>query len=233
MSFRTQLKNRTYFAIALAVVILACNVVCVFLSNENNQKIFLWANIVSDIAVGIFLVWYISAKIIPERKALRLFKNEKETFGGVVQSFSSETLRYADFDCFPVEISDKTYYIVDNGALTFEVGKTYAFQTVSKIVVSVTKQFGDFVEKQTGSSLAQASATERNNNADSVENSESPEAQETGTEKTSEENETNAENSALNTAEQSQNGVISHYAQTEQVADFSEANSLKAVTDDE
>jgi len=132
-------KIRIAVCVALSVCVLIVNIICAVFLNEGNKIALLTVNISSDIVCGCFLIWFITEKIIPRVKLLRLAKSPSEAFSGTVEKISDGTIRYLDFDCRQVYIGGKVFYRIDGGVITFEVGDEVKINSVSGIAVAVER----------------------------------------------------------------------------------------------
>lgn len=132
-------KIRIRICVAVVLCVLAVNILCAVFMDEQNKAVMLTVNILTDIACGFFLVWFVTEKIIPRVKLLRLVRMQAETFGGRVEKISEETVRYLDFDCRQVHIDGRVFYQIDGGAVTFCVGDRVKIEAVSGVAVSVEK----------------------------------------------------------------------------------------------
>ncbi len=138
--YRKKIKNRTIICIAVAIVMVAFNVLFCLLRNDDNHKTMLALNIVFDILIGWFLIAFVSFAILPQKRTLKIFKRKRTVCKGEVVEISTDTQRVQGFDCYSVSVgveSKRTLFLPNTNEFHLEVGKVAQFFVVSNIIVEV------------------------------------------------------------------------------------------------
>ena len=88
ISFEKTIRNRTMLAICLVLATLCINVVLTWMRTDSNHTLFLILNIASDILCGLFLLPFVTLRILPQKKLLNLMRKEKENLQATVLEIS-------------------------------------------------------------------------------------------------------------------------------------------------
>ncbi len=137
-AFGEKIKKRLRFDIFLAVATLLVNILLVLLRNDHTHTWFLLANIATDIACGVYLVYDLSFHYVPQKRLLKLSKRMKETLSGVITEIEPYTTRYADLDCYCVKL-DKRRTFLPAGTLQLEVGMHVELTLSGNVILEVAK----------------------------------------------------------------------------------------------
>ena len=70
--YRQKLRQRSFLCIAVATGTLALNILFTALRTDSNHNLMLFLNIVADILAGLFLLPFISLRILPQKRLLQL-----------------------------------------------------------------------------------------------------------------------------------------------------------------
>lgn len=138
-SSKKELKRAIRQLIVLALLTLSVNLLLVCLRNDSNHDLLLWINIISDVLVAWFIVYYSSCILSIKKRKIELFNREQESHEGMVLSVSPVTERYRGFDCYRVKIGEHSYFLLDDCLAMLPVGKDIAFHTVDVLIVEVTE----------------------------------------------------------------------------------------------
>lgn len=131
---RRQVRRRTALCLLAAVLTLTLNLVLVLTVSERTNVLFCRVNIVSDVLLGIFVIWFYSEKVAPLKRLCRLACKPMTDCFGTVSSLSGDTVRYMDMDCHTLTVNDRTLFL-PAASLELSEGKAYRFRLVSNIIM--------------------------------------------------------------------------------------------------
>lgn len=120
------------FALTAAVC-----VALLLLRNERSHNLLLAADIVVSLIGCWYLVWYVTAKILPLRRLLRLDSMPETELSGTVDEISEQSERYFGFDCTPVKIGGRRLFVINNGNISLRAGEEVTVLTSHGIVKEV------------------------------------------------------------------------------------------------
>jgi len=136
--YRQKLRQRSFLCIAVATGTLALNILFTALRTDSNHNLMLFLNIAADISAGLFLLPFISLRILPQRRLLRLTQQVSETLRITIAEISPLPQRYMDLDCYPVSGDGRTLFLPAN-TLELTEGSTYTLSLVSNIIVEAAQ----------------------------------------------------------------------------------------------
>lgn len=132
--FEKSLRSRITLAIVLTAATLCLNVLLTILRTDENHTYMLIANIALDILCGLFLLPFITLRILPQRKLLKLTQRGKETVQATVLALSDNSQRYMDMDCLTVSTENRTLFLPIH-TIRLQTGTAYRFMLVQNIIV--------------------------------------------------------------------------------------------------
>lgn len=136
--YRQKLQQRRGLCIAVVVGTLALNILFTALRTDSNHNLMLFLNIAADISAGLFLLPFISLRILPQKRLLRLTQQASETLLITIDKISPLTQRYMDIDCYPVSGDKRTLFLPAN-TLVLTEQNTYTLSLVSNIIVEASQ----------------------------------------------------------------------------------------------
>ena len=136
--YRQKLRQRIFLCIAVAVVALALNTLFTVLRTDRNHNWMLILNIAADILAGLFLLPFITLRILPQKRLLQLTRQTPENLLITITEISPLPQRYMDMNCYQVSGNGRTLFLpADTMVLTEQ--KTYALSLVSNIIVEASQ----------------------------------------------------------------------------------------------
>lgn len=136
--YRQKLRMRTFLCFAVAVFVLALNILLAALRTDSNHTGMLVLNIAADILAGLFLLPFISLRILPQKRLLQLTEQVPEKLLITISEISPLPQRYMDMDCYPVSGDGRTLFLPAN-TLELTEGSTYTLSLVSNIIVEAAQ----------------------------------------------------------------------------------------------
>lgn len=136
--YRQKLRQRSFLCIAVATGTLALNILFTALRTDSNHNLMLFLNIVADILAGLFLLPFISLRILPQKRLLQLTQQVSETLRITIAEISPLPQRYMDMDCYPVSGDRRTLFLPVN-TLVLTEQNTYTLSVVSNIIVEASQ----------------------------------------------------------------------------------------------
>ncbi len=136
--YHQKLRQRIFLCIAVAAVALALNTLFTVLRTDRNHNWMLILNIATDILAGLFLLPFITLRILPQKRLLQLTRQTPENLLITITEISPLPQRYMDMNCYPVSGDGRTLFLpADTMVLTEQ--KTYALSLVSNIIVEASQ----------------------------------------------------------------------------------------------
>ena len=136
--YHQKLRQRIFLCIAVAAVALALNILFTALRTDRNHNWMLILNIAADILAGLFLLPFITLRILPQKRLLQLTRQTPENLLITITEISPLPQRYMDMNCYPVSGDGRTLFLpADTMVLTEQ--KTYALSLVSNIIVEASQ----------------------------------------------------------------------------------------------
>lgn len=136
--YRQKLRMRTFLCFAVAVFVLALNILLAALRTDSNHTGMLVLNIAADILAGLFLLPFISLRILPQKRLLQLTEQVPEKLLITISEISPLPQRYMDMDCYPVSGDGRTLFLPAN-TLVLTERNTYTLSLVSNIIVEASQ----------------------------------------------------------------------------------------------
>lgn len=137
-AFGEKLRKRKLFDCALGGITLLVNILLALLRTDSTHTWFLLANIVTDMACGIYLVYDLSCNWGPKKRLLKLNSRMQEKFFGVITEIEPFTTRYANLDCYCVKL-DKRRTFLPAGTLQLEVGMQVELTLSGNVILEVAQ----------------------------------------------------------------------------------------------
>lgn len=141
--YAQRIKRRIALCIAAACAAAILNVLFTAMRNENTHTVLLWSNILLDILVGWFLIFYISIFIVPQRRLLNLYNGQRSMFQGTVLEITQQTQRIRHLDCVCVTIcggeDERKFFLPSSTPLKLSPGEKVEISAVTNIIVEKTK----------------------------------------------------------------------------------------------
>lgn len=135
---KRSLSVKTAFCILAVVLTLACNLVLVLTASDGTNALFCFLNIITDIVCGIFAVWFVSVKILPQRVLCRFAEKPMTEYTGEVREQSEKTVRYMDLDCYELAVSDRKLFLPAS-PVRLQTGESYRFRLVSNVIMEAER----------------------------------------------------------------------------------------------
>lgn len=132
------LKRRIALSVAIGVITLGLNILFTALRTDSNHNLMLFLNIGSDILAGLFLLPFVTLRILPQRRLLRLMYKEKEQVEITVASISPAPQRYMDMDCYCVSGNGRKCFL-PVGTICLTEQSVYTLSLVSNIIVEAVQ----------------------------------------------------------------------------------------------
>lgn len=136
--YRQKLRMRTFLCFAVAVFVPALNILLAALRTDSNHTGMLVLNIAADILAGLFLLPFISLRILPQKRLLQLTEQVPEKLLITISEISPLPQRYMDMDCYPVSGDGRTLFLPAN-TLVLTERNTYTLSLVSNIIVEASQ----------------------------------------------------------------------------------------------
>lgn len=136
--YRRKLRQRSFLCIAVATGALALNILFTALRTDSNHNLMLFLNIAADISAGLFLLPFISLRILPQRRLLQLTQQVSETLRITIAEISPLPQRYMDMDCYRISGDTRTLFLPAN-TLVLTERNTYTLSLVSNIIVEASQ----------------------------------------------------------------------------------------------
>ncbi len=138
-TFIKKLRIKKIICIAVLCLALGCNLLLTLLRNDQNHTLLLWLNIAIDVAVGWFLIFYISLQIAPRKRLLRICSGTKSTFSGTVTQITTQTQKVRHIDCFTVSLAEtrRQFFLPVTGALSLTEGMHVQIIVVANVIVEI------------------------------------------------------------------------------------------------
>lgn len=134
---QNQIRNGLICCGGVFALTAAVAVVLLLLRNDSNHNLLLIAEIVVSLIGCWYLVWYVTTKILPLRRLLRLDAMPNTELSGTVDAISDRSERYCGFDCTPVTISGRRLFVINNGNISLNCGDKVTVQVSHGIVKEV------------------------------------------------------------------------------------------------
>lgn len=115
-------------------VTLVLNLVCLASRTEVNHTWMLAANILSDIACGFFLVYYISEYVSPNYSLYKLIGRETADLTGRITHIAQTTTRYMDMDCYAVTVDSRRLFL-PAGTVQLQENELYQFRIAANMIL--------------------------------------------------------------------------------------------------
>ena len=136
--YQKKLRMRTFLCFTVAVFVLALNILLAALRTDSNHTGMLVLNIAADILAGLFLLPFISLRILPQKRLLQLTEQVPEKLLITISEISPLPQRYMDMDCYPVSGDGRNLFLPAN-TLELTEGSTYTLSLVSNIIVEAAQ----------------------------------------------------------------------------------------------
>ena len=133
---RKRLIRKVILCAAAAIFTVTVNLMLTALRTPENHNLFLFINILSDIGLGWFLLFFISTRIIPQYGLYRLTQRESAKISATVAQIAPETVRYMNLDCRKITADGHIFFLPEN-TVKLQIGRLYTFRLVSNTVVEV------------------------------------------------------------------------------------------------
>lgn len=136
--YRQKLRQRSFLCIAVATGTLALNILFTALRTDSNHNLMLFLNIVADILAGLFLLPFISLRILPQKRLLQLTQQVSETLRITIAEISPLPQRYMDMDCYQISSDTRTLFLPAD-TLVLTERNTYTLSLASNIIVEASQ----------------------------------------------------------------------------------------------
>ncbi len=139
-NFCQQLKKRNIIAILVTAFAVIVNVALTLLREEATHKLMLCLNILVDLVAGSFVLYFVTARILPAKNLLRLFSMPRTTIRGEVVAVDRESCRYANTDCYKVTVGksqQRIFFLHADNVPTLEVGQTFTMQIANNVIMEI------------------------------------------------------------------------------------------------
>ena len=133
-----QQKKGLYSALVLAAGTVLLNILLALLRNDSNHIWLLIANIATDIACGIYLVYYFAVQYAPRQRLLKLNNRMKEVISGEITEVEPYTTRFANLDCVCVYLGRRRTFL-PVGTLQLEVGSQVELTLSGNVILEVAQ----------------------------------------------------------------------------------------------
>lgn len=118
----------------LLVLTLGLNFLILSLRTDTNHTQLLWLNIGSDILCGCFLVYALTAVLLPRLRLYRLCIRPTTVFEGTVTALQQSPIRYMDLDCLPVTVGQRRLFL-PLCPITLAEGSHYRLSVAGSLIV--------------------------------------------------------------------------------------------------
>lgn len=136
--YRQKLRQRSFLCIAVATGTLALNILFTALRTDSNHNLMLFLNIAADISAGLFLLPFISLRILPQKRLLQLTQQVSETLRITIAEISPLPQRYMDMDCYQISGGMRTLFLPAD-TLVLTERNTYTLSLASNIIVEASQ----------------------------------------------------------------------------------------------
>ena len=136
--YRQKLRQRSFLCIAVATGTLALNILFTALRTDSNHNLMLFLNIAADISAGLFLLPFISLRILPQKRLLQLTQQVSETLRITIAEISPLPQRYMDMDCYQISGDTRTLFLPAD-TLVLTERNTYTLSLASNIIVEASQ----------------------------------------------------------------------------------------------
>lgn len=136
--FGEKLKKRLIFDGVLAGATVLLNLLLAVFRTDSTHIWFLLANILTDIACGVYLVYDLSANYVPEKRLLELNRRMKEQISGEITEIEPYTTRFADLDCYCVKLGKRRTFLPAN-TLQLDVGSQVELTLSGNVILEVAQ----------------------------------------------------------------------------------------------
>ena len=136
--FHKQYTRRITLCAGTALLALCLNIVFTACRTPENHSWMLLGNICADVAAGFFLIYYISAVVMPMKRLLHLMSSPSETVAGTVCQIDRTVTRYMDMDCCCVRVDDRRLFL-PVGTISLQAQQRYTFRIASNLIVEVSQ----------------------------------------------------------------------------------------------
>lgn len=136
--YQKRLRQRIALSIFITLLTVGLNILFTALRTDRNHAGMLLLNIGTDILAGLFLLPFITLRILPQSRLLRLMYKEKSQVTVLVESISSTTQRYMDMDCYCVSGTGRKCFL-PAGTISLTENTEYTFFLVSNIIVEAVQ----------------------------------------------------------------------------------------------
>ena len=137
-AYQQKLRMRSFLCIAVVIGTLALNILFTALRTDSNHKLMLFLNIAADILAGLFLLPFISLRILPQKRLLQLTRQVPETLLITIGEISPLPQRYMDMDCYRVSGDGRALFL-PAGTLVLTEQRAYTLSLVSNIIVEASQ----------------------------------------------------------------------------------------------
>lgn len=135
---RKELKNNELICGVTIALALILNIVLTLLTNDSTMTLFLVANIVIDVIVGVFVYTYYLEKICTQKKLIHLFDKRRETVFGTVENIDNEICTHLSVECFKVALDSRIVFLpIDS--IELSCGESIVAHCSSNVIVEVEK----------------------------------------------------------------------------------------------
>lgn len=138
-TFEKKLKWQSRGRIFAVAALLCLNIWVCSLRTDENHRWLLLLNIISDILVGGWLLYYTDTRIRLMRTLVDLVIRPKRTFQAQVLKISTKTRRIPGLTCVPVQTDKRTVYLPLTDTIHLKENESYTFCTVDNVIVEVAQ----------------------------------------------------------------------------------------------
>ena len=119
------------------ISLLLLNILFLFIRNEIGKTLSFIINVLLDFIVLTLVTIYYDFHMSNDLIILRLFKQKKYTFNGVVEDVAMDSVMYNKLECYVVTINNKKYYSPVVSKIEFIVDKPIIVSIVKEIILEV------------------------------------------------------------------------------------------------
>lgn len=134
--YQASLRRRFIGCGLLLALTIGGNMLLYSLRTAESHTIFLLINILSDILCGCFLVYAMTARLLPMLQLYRLACRPRSTVEGTVSAIGDQPIRYMDLDCLPVTVGQWQLFL-PAGTLYLNAGSHYILSVTAGLIVEV------------------------------------------------------------------------------------------------
>lgn len=120
-----------------AALTVAIHVLCLALRTDENHFWMLVINVLTDWLCGVFLVYFISCHVQPQKELYRLSCRRREKVRGIIEKVDRQTVRYERLTCVAVYIGQRQLFAPEGMSLPQE-GETAVFSVASNVILEVS-----------------------------------------------------------------------------------------------